>query len=107
MSYKKGYSFELELKEHLKNTGWFVVRSAGSKKPDLVAAKEGKVMVIECKVTKERKIYIDKDEVIGLKTVADAFGGEGVFAIKQIGARWSLVDLTCLKETDNRFMVSL
>lgn len=107
MSYKQGYAFECELKDHLKNTGWTVVRSAGSKKPDLVAARDGKVMIIECKVTKEKKIYLEKDEVFNLKAVADAFGGEGMFAIKQKGVPWSLVDLKCLKETENKFTISL
>ncbi len=107
MGYITGRAFEHELKEYLKKDGWFVVRSAGSKKPDLVAAKNVKIMVIECKVTKEKKAYLDKEEVQNLKAVAEAFGGEGMFAIKQKGLPWTLIGLQCLKETENRFVVSL
>lgn len=107
MGYVTGRAFEHELKEYLKKGGWFVVRSAGSKKPDLVAAKNGKIMVIECKVTKEKKAYLDKEEVQNLKAVAEAFGGEGMFAIKQKGRPWTLIGLNSLKETKNQFVVSL
>lgn len=107
MAYKKGYSFERELKEYLTGNGWSVIRSGGSKKPDLVAAKDGKIMVIECKVTKDNKVYLAKEEVLHLKKVAEAFSGECMFAIKRKNKKWSLVDVSCLKETACSFVAVL
>ena len=78
----KGYRFEREVKEKLEKDGWFVIRSAGSKKPDLIAAKNKKVVVIECKVSKNSVLYLQKDEVEKLKKVASNFNADAMYAIK-------------------------
>ncbi len=82
MGYRKGYSFEWSLKKLLEENGWTVVRSGASRKPDMIAAMNGEIMVIECKSTKKSKVYIAVEEVERLERTARAFGGTGVFAIK-------------------------
>lgn len=81
--YRKGYDFERALRLKLESDGWRVVRSGGSRKPDLVAGKDGKVLIIECKVVSGDRVYIEKGEVENISEVAHAFGGEAVFAIKR------------------------
>jgi len=107
MAYKKGYAFERELKLKLESDGWYVIRSGGSKKPDLVAGKDKKIIIIECKVTKNKKIYLEKDEVSHLKDIAEAFGAEAVYAIKKNNCGWNLVSVSNLREIENSFTVDL
>ncbi|MFH1127420.1 MAG: Holliday junction resolvase Hjc [archaeon] len=107
MAYKKGYAFERELRLKLEKDGWHVIRSGGSKKPDLVAGKDKKVIIIECKVTKSDKIYLEKEEVLYLQEVAKAFGAEAMYAIKRKNNGMSLVTLSTLRETEKFFMVEL
>lgn len=47
--YEKGRRFEQRIRKRLKSIGFFVVRAAGSKPIDLVAIKDGKTVLIECK----------------------------------------------------------
>jgi len=59
MSYAKGRRFEWSVKDLLEARGWIVVRAARSKPVDLVAMKDGRILLIECKydssISKDRK----------------------------------------------------
>ena len=105
--YKKGYKFERDLKLNLEKDGWEVIRSGGSKKPDLVAAKNGKIIIIECKATSKNNVYLDKAEVDNLKKVAKAFRGESMFAIKQKNKGWTLVTLERLRKAGKNYSIAL
>jgi Holliday junction resolvase len=107
--YKKGYNFERDIKLKLENEGWIVIRSGGSKKPDMVAAKDGKIMIIECKVTKNSKIYLEKEEVLNIKKVAKEFKADCMFAVKKIGCgkKWNLLSIESLKELNKSYVGSL
>ena len=49
--YSKGANFERYVRQHLRNQGYVVFRSAGSHSPaDLIAAKGGEWLLIQCKV---------------------------------------------------------
>ena len=48
-NYERGRAFEYRVKQFLEKQGYFVVRSAGSKFPDLIAIKHGKVLAVEVK----------------------------------------------------------
>jgi Holliday junction resolvase len=53
-SYRKGYAAELELVHKLAEKGFMVIRTPRSGRinlasPDVIAAKSGKILVIECK----------------------------------------------------------
>ncbi len=80
MTYRKGYVGELELVHMLFEKGYAVVRTPRSGRinlpsPDIVAAKDGKLIVIECKsrhggftVSKEQL-----DELVEWETRAKAY----------------------------------
>lgn len=51
LRYRQGQELEQEVKRHLQDNGYHVVRSAGSKGAvDLVALKRGEVLVVQCKL---------------------------------------------------------
>lgn len=105
--YKKGYKFERDLKQELEKKGWKVIRSGGSKKPDLIAAKKGKIIIIECKITQNNKAYLNEDEVQNLKKCAKEFNCEGMYAIKQKHKGWNLVSLSKLKRVGKMYVINL
>jgi len=71
MSYRKGYSFERRVKLMLEKKGYLVIRSAGSKFPDLIALDgNGKAYLIECKVNRRS---FTKQELSSLKTLSEKF----------------------------------
>lgn len=51
-SYEKGRSFEYRVRDLFKEHGFVVVRAAKSKPIDLVCLKNGKSILVECKVNK-------------------------------------------------------
>ena len=104
MVYRKGYAFERDVRLHLEKDGWVVIRSGKSRKPDMVAARNGKIIVIECKSLSSKKAYLEKDEVEKLREVAEAFCGECVYAIKHTGNGWSLVPVSELREVDGSYV---
>jgi len=48
-NYERGRAFEYRVKRKLERDGFFVVRSAGSHFPDLLAVKDGVPYAVECK----------------------------------------------------------
>ena len=48
-NYSKGRNLEYSVKERLKGLGYMVFRCAGSRPVDLIAIKEGKILLVECK----------------------------------------------------------
>ena|SRR3989338_2212169 len=108
MTYKKGYGFERSLKLDLESKGWKVIRSGGSKKPDLVAAKDGKVIIIECKFTSNGVIYLEKDEVLNLQEVAKHFGGECIYYVRRKNDKVPIMaTIDQFKEVNNSFVLKL
>ena len=83
-SYTKGYSAELELLHTLYDRGWAVLRAprsgrVGVAAPDLVAIKNSRVIVIECK-SRVGAFTVEADQIGQLKewqkrTGADAYVG--------------------------------
>jgi len=85
--YRKGSGFERELKKALEDKGFAVIRSAGSHGVDLVAGKNGKIYIFECKVTSKEKFYISKEDVDKLVEFSETFGGAPYIALKMKGER--------------------
>ncbi len=104
--YFKGYKLERKVKEMLEKEGWYVIRSAGSKKPDLIAGKDGKIMVMECKVTSKPQLYLKKEEVKNLENVSKAFNGEGMYAIKY-NTKIHFVPLTNIIKKGDIYLIDL
>lgn len=58
-------------------------------RPDLIAgsAKYGRNLAIELKTSRSKSIYIQEDQIKGLKRFSNTFGSEIWFAVKFIGKR--------------------
>jgi Holliday junction resolvase len=53
--YAKGRRLEWRFKKYLEERGWRAFRCAGSKPVDLIALREGKVCIVECKTSRISK----------------------------------------------------
>jgi Holliday junction resolvase len=69
-AYRKGQRFEWQVKKALQSEAWFVARHAKSALPDLVAAKNGSLLLIECKLN-----GISRGEKARLRKYAEEAGG--------------------------------
>ncbi|WP_297070398.1 Holliday junction resolvase Hjc [Thermococcus sp.] len=88
MRYRRGASVERELIKMLEGEGFAVIRSAGSKKVDIVAGKRGEYLCIEVKSTHDNRVYFSREDYEKLTSFADLFGGRAVIAVKFIGRGW-------------------
>lgn len=82
--YEKGANFERELVNKFYEHGWAAMRAAGSGSimaPDVVGMKGGKIVVIECKVTKQEKISL-KDAILSMKKISEISGAKTYIAVK-------------------------
>jgi Holliday junction resolvase len=48
--YQRGRRFEYKTQNYLRKQGWYVVRQPRSQCPDLVAFRDGTILLVECKV---------------------------------------------------------
>ncbi len=92
--------------------GWSCVRIAGSgssryPSPDLLAGNAVRRMAIECKVTKEGKKYLTKEEIEQLRIFSQKFGAESWVAVRFAHEPWYFLMLEDLEDTGNNFAVSL
>jgi len=107
-SYEKGRKFEYEVKQLFERHGWFCIRSAGSKKIDLVCIKNGRVLLIECKrswgeYTGETRKLAEKAEKIGFPIILIYRNLKGLSAIRITGKTVVSVDFgKILEETKDK-----
>ena len=79
--YIKGRNFEYSCMRKLRKYGYYVVRKFGSKgHEDLVAFKNGEVLMIQCKWSKSRTTKPQQFELQGLIDLAKKYGALAVFA---------------------------
>jgi Holliday junction resolvase len=72
--YSKGRAKEYRVMSMLRNMGWLVTRSAASHGPvDIIAAKKGRVLLIQVKSGKSR---VSKDEFSELVKWGENFGSD-------------------------------
>ncbi len=84
--YQKGANFERELIREFWANGWSAVRAAGSGTvgepvPDVVAIKDSRVILLECKATRKEKLSL-KEAILGLRIFAEISGVEAYIAMK-------------------------
>ena len=108
----KGTNAERELIHKLWAKGYASIRSAGSgsmkyPSPDILSAKEGRVLAIECKVTKNKSKYFEEKEIDDLKTFAKIFGAIPYIAIKFKGEDWFFMMVNELKRTEKSYMINI
>lgn len=85
--YNRGARFERRVRDYLAKKGWVVIRSAGSRSPvDLVAARGGEVLVIQCKrdgsssLAERCQLYTVAGEFEARPIIAEAPGGHILWA---------------------------
>jgi Holliday junction resolvase len=108
----KGTNAERELIHKFWASGYAAVRVAGSgsmkyPSPDIIASKGSRVIVLECKVTKDQSKYLEKEEISDLKTFACFFNAEAFVAVKFNGIGWFFLKTELLQETDKSYMVDV
>jgi len=72
--YKKGYQIENKLVHILEKYGFACIRSAGSKKVDIIAGTPDIKLCIEVKNTKNTYVYISKEQLKKLLEFSKRFG---------------------------------
>ena len=107
----KGTNAERELLHMLWRNNWACVRTAGSgsmkyDSPDILTGNHGKIIAIECKVTKSSHQYFSKEEIFSLRSFSHLFGAEPYVAVKFNGNGWSFFRINSIRETEKNFCVS-
>jgi len=80
--YQRGRRFEYRTRDYLRKQGWYVIRQPRSMFPDLIAFRDGTMLLVECKVhgyiapAERRKIR---------KLVNRRLGGKPILASKREG----------------------
>lgn len=92
--------------------GWATIRSAGSGSmkypgPDLLVGNLFKRMAIECKSTKETKLYLSDDDVNQLKDFSKVFDARPWFAIRFLRMNWLFVSLEDLERTPKGYAIDI
>lgn len=108
----KGSNAERELLHMFWAKGWPTIRSAGSGSmkypgPDLlVGSKEmNRRMAIECKTSKNPKIYLSQWDINQLKDFADVFDARPYFAVKFPKKEWLFVMIEDIEKTKTGFVI--
>ncbi len=108
----KGTKGERELVKFFNDSGWACIRIAGSgssryPSPDILAGNAIRRLAIECKVTKDKKKYIPKQEIAQLEIFSRKFGAESWIGVKFSGEKWYFIMLEDLKDTGVSLSISL
>jgi Holliday junction resolvase len=108
----KGTNAERELIHKFWANGFAAIRSAGSgsmkyPSPDILVAKNSQILAIECKVTKEKSKYFEKEEIKDLRLFSTLFNAKPYIAIKFKGEKWFFLKLDKLEETEKSFMINI
>jgi len=107
----KGTNGEREVIRSFWSLGWVAMRAAGSGSthypcPDIIAGKLGKRIVVECKVTAEKRKYFTIDEINQLVYFASHFGAEPFVAVKFPQKSWFFFTIEDLKKTENSYIIA-
>ncbi|ASJ00955.1 Holliday junction resolvase Hjc [Thermococcus gorgonarius] len=106
MRYHRGASAERELIKALEEKGFAVVRSAGSKKVDVIAGNGKLYLCIEVKSTHSDRVYLGDEDVRKLAEFSKRFGGKAVLAVKFINRGWRFFDLDNLVKSGKNYKIT-
>ncbi len=103
-SYAKGYKAELELVHTLSGMGFMVIRAPRSGRinlasPDIIAAKRGKLVVIECK-SRRAAFTVPKDQLDELLEWQDKAGAAAYVGWKIARRGWTFMHLRDVQENN-------
>lgn len=107
MRYRRGASAERELIKMLEKAGFAVVRSAGSKKVDIIAGNGRLYLCIEVKSTHDKKLYFSQEDYEKLTSFAEKFGGKAIIAVKFINNGWRFFYPDALEKGGKNYKISL
>ena len=112
MNKHKGANAERELLHMLSERNFAVVRVAGSgmiseTSADLIAGNSEKRFVIECKTCKEKKRYLDKQQIADLREFAKKFGFPALIAVKFNRQGWWFIEPEKLEDVGKNLAISL
>ncbi|MBI4895162.1 MAG: hypothetical protein HY831_01585 [Candidatus Aenigmarchaeota archaeon] len=96
-SYRKGYIAELSLTHKLASMGYMAIRAPrsgriGLPSPDIVAAKVGKLIVIECK-SRAAAFTVEKEQLQELLDWQEKAGASAYIAWKIARKGWTFLHL--------------
>ncbi|MBU4266522.1 MAG: hypothetical protein KKE96_04775 [Candidatus Altiarchaeota archaeon] len=108
--YEKGAKFERALVHDFWERDWAAMRSAGSGNtslpaPDLIAAKDGKIILVECKSTGREKLHL-KGAILALHEFSRVSGGRAYIAVKFLRKEPRFYEIGGLMER-KRFTISI
>ncbi len=108
----KGINAERELVHMLRASNFACIRVAASGatkycSPDLIAGNKDKKFVIECKVTKDDKKYLDNQEVLELNEFAQQFGAVAYIAVKFLNRGWGFYEINDLENSGKMFAADI
>ena len=108
----KGTNAERELIKMFWSAGYAAMRAAGSgsarhPSPDIIASNKIRKLAIECKSTKNLKIYLSKEDVNQLIEFSNIFGAEPWFAARFNKLKWFFLTIEDLEKTPTGFVISI
>jgi Holliday junction resolvase len=108
----KGINAERDLIHRFWAVNWAAIRVAGSgsmayPSPDILAGNNIRKLAIECKTSKEKTKYLEKEEIADLKKFASIFGAEPWIAVRFDREEWYFLALDDIKETESNYAISL
>ena len=86
--YKVGAFHERKLLDKFRKEGFEGVRAAGSSCPDLIVAKENRLIALECKYTSSEQIFLKRDNIARLSQFSKASGSPAFAALKFGRTEW-------------------
>lgn len=103
-NYAKGYKGELELVHTLSELGYMVIRAPRSGRinlasPDVIAAKNGKLIVVECKSCRNA-FTVEKDQLDQLAEWKDKAGAVPYIGWKMHRKGWVFFDLETVRKNN-------
>ena len=112
MSKTKGSNAERELLHMFWGKGWACIRSAGSGSmkypgPDLLVGNLARRMSIECKATKNDKVYLNEHDIDQLQQFSKVFDARPWFAVKFPRKGWLFISIEDLQKTKTGYVIEL
>ena len=106
----KGSNAERELLHMFWAKNWACIRSAGSGSmkypgPDLLVGNLTKRMSIECKTTKENKLYLSDYDIEQLRNFSNVFDARAWIAIKFFRKDWLFVGVEDFEKTQKGYAI--
>src|SRR3989344_6031963 len=108
----KGTRYERELIHMFYDSGFSVVRSAGSgstplPSPDIIVSNSKNIFAIECKSINSKRKYFPEKEINELKLFSEKFGAIPLIAIRFDRIGWYFVHLNDMGFSKTNYFISL